>query len=134
MLGMEGKPSKDPVGEKIKLWESEDRTAILLTLPDRPGSLNDALNIFKEHNINMTSIQSRPPKLAKKSQEQINFHIDFVGSLDDANIKEAMRKMEELAAKNGLVYLGTKEVPWFPTKIQDFNLIGKRVLSEGDGI
>ena len=25
-------------------------------------------------------------------------------------------------------------VPWFPTKISDFNNIGKRVLSEGDGI
>jgi len=45
-----------------------------------------------------------------------------------------MKKIEGLAVKNGLVYLGTKEVPWFPTKIEDFNLIGKRVLSEGDGI
>jgi len=62
MMGMEGKPCADPVGEKIKLWESDDRTAILLTLPDKPGSLNDALSIFKQHNINMTSIQSRPLK------------------------------------------------------------------------
>lgn len=34
----------------------------------------------------------------------------------------------------GLVMMGTKEVPWFPTKIEDFNQIGKRILSEGDGI
>jgi len=28
----------------------------------------------------------------------------------------------------------TPEVPWFPTRIEDFDFIGKRVLSEGDGI
>lgn len=80
---MEGKPCADPVGEKIKLWESDDRTAILLTLPDKPGSLNDALSIFKLHNINMTSIHSRPPKHVNKQIQHINFHIDFFGSLED---------------------------------------------------
>lgn len=30
--------------------------------------------------------------------------------------------------------VGTPEVPWFPTRIEDFNFIGKKVLSEGDGI
>ena len=45
-----------------------------------------------------------------------------------------MDKLRALAIKDGLVVMGTKEVPWFPTKIDDFNMIGKRVLSEGDGI
>ena len=40
MMGMEGKPVADPVGGKINLWESDDRIAILLTLEDKPGSLN----------------------------------------------------------------------------------------------
>lgn len=30
--------------------------------------------------------------------------------------------------------VGTVEVPWFPTRIEDFDHIGKRILSEGDGI
>lgn len=34
----------------------------------------------------------------------------------------------------GLVELGSEEVPWFPTKIEDFDFIGKRILGEGDGI
>jgi len=25
-------------------------------------------------------------------------------------------------------------VPWFPTRIEDFDHIGKRILGEGDGI
>ena len=32
----------DP-NDKIELWAMEDRVGILLTLPDRPGILNDAL-------------------------------------------------------------------------------------------
>ena len=34
----------------------------------------------------------------------------------------------------GVTEVGSKEVPWFPTSIEDFNHIGKRILSEGDGI
>lgn len=30
--------------------------------------------------------------------------------------------------------VGGPEVPWFPTQIEDFEHIGKRVLTEGDGI
>ena len=30
--------------------------------------------------------------------------------------------------------ISTPEVPWFPTKISDFDHIGKRILSSGDGI
>jgi hypothetical protein len=30
--------------------------------------------------------------------------------------------------------LGSEAVPWFPTKIDDFDYIGKRILGEGDGI
>ena len=73
----------DP-NDAIKLWEMEDRSGILLTLTDRPGILQDALQILKEHNINMTSINSRPPKTVDGSDEKlINFNIDFHGSFED---------------------------------------------------
>lgn len=51
--------SEDPMAgkqDKIRLWESDDRVAILLSMEDRMGVLNDAMQIFKDHNINMTSI------------------------------------------------------------------------------
>jgi hypothetical protein len=32
-----------------------------------------------------------------------------------------------------LVELGTPEVPWFPTRIEDFDVIGKKTLGEGEG-
>ena len=45
-----------------------------------------------------------------------------------------MEKIKKIAVNDGVVTLGSKLVPWFPTKIEDFNHIGKRILSEGDGI
>ena len=30
--------------------------------------------------------------------------------------------------------VGTVEVPWFPTRIEDFDHIGKKILGEGQGI
>lgn len=35
---------------------------------------------------------------------------------------------------DGITRLGSAAVPWFPTNINDFDHIGKRILSEGDGI
>ena len=67
----------DP-NDALKLWDMEDRSGILLTLQDEPGILNKALEVFKNNEINMTSIQSRPPKTSSDSQERlINFNIDF---------------------------------------------------------
>ena len=34
----------------------------------------------------------------------------------------------------GITRVGSKAVPWFPIDINDFDHIGKRILSEGDGI
>ena len=49
-------------------------------------------------------------------------------------MQQALDKIRKLTTEEGITTLGTKEVPWFPTKLSDFNVIGKRVLSEGDGI
>jgi len=120
----------DP-NDAIQLWEMEDRVGILLTLDDRPGILNQALTILQDNKINMTSIQSRPPKTVV-NESIINFNIDFHGSFEDQNVLAAMDQLEKIS--RGITKVGSKAVPWFPIDINDFDHIGKRVLSEGDGI
>lgn len=120
----------DP-NDAIQLWEMEDRVGILLTLDDRPGILNQALTILQDNKINMTSIQSRPPKTVV-NESIINFNIDFHGSFEDQNVLAAMDQLEKIS--KGITKVGSKAVPWFPIDINDFDHIGKRVLSEGDGI
>jgi hypothetical protein len=62
----------------------------------------------------------------------MNFYIDFEGNWEDAKIKAALAEMKSnmLACTE----MGSLEVPWFPTRMIDFNHIGKRTLTEGDGI
>lgn len=79
----------------------------------------------------MTSIQSRPPKTCS-NESIINFNIDFHGSFEDQNVLAAMDQLEKIS--KGITKVGSKAVPWFPVDINDFDHIGKRVLSEGDGI
>lgn len=112
-------------------WEIEDRTSILFSLADQPGILQKALNIFTNHGINLTRIQSRPTKLIEKNKI-IEFFADFEGNLHDPHVHQAIEDLKSLAAK--VTIMGTPQVPWFPTQIEDFDHIGKRVLSSGDGI
>jgi len=73
--GSEGKSTSD----HIKLWETDDRAGILLTLDDTKGALAEALNLLANRNINITSIKSKPPK-TMNDKKMINIHIDFYGT------------------------------------------------------
>ena len=118
--------------EHFQLWETENRSGILITVQDKPGQLAQTLAILAKYNINLTSIHSRPPKQIH-GQRVMNFHIDFTGTFDQPHIQRCAQEIREQVAV-GLVELGSEAVPWFPTKIDDFDFIGKRILGEGDGI
>lgn len=46
-----------------------------------------------------------------------------------------MKCITELRAISGKVtIIGSREVPWFPTHIEDFNHIGKTCLGPNEGI
>lgn len=112
-------------------WELHDRTSLVLTIPDQAGTLQKALNVFTANGLNLTRIVSRPPKLIE-NEKSVDVFADFEGKVDDPNVKNAIEQMRKLSFK--VTTVGTPEVPWFPTHIDDFDHIGKRVLSSGDGI
>lgn len=62
----------------------------------------------------------------------MNFHIDFEGTYEQKHVQTAVSDIRKNV--KDIVEVGSHMVPWFPTKISDFNHIGKRILSEGDGI
>lgn len=66
-------------GASEPLMGTDSHTGILLTLKDQPGMLNSVLNVFQDKQLNLTSIQSKPPKLLKGTKE-VSFYIDFQGS------------------------------------------------------
>ncbi|NLZ27776.1 MAG: prephenate dehydratase [Firmicutes bacterium] len=68
-----------------------DKTSIVLSIKDGPGSLFNILGLFAAKGINLTRIESRP---ARKALGKYLFFIDFEGHRRDKNVK---RLFEELS-------------------------------------
>jgi chorismate mutase/prephenate dehydratase len=67
----------------------DDKTIILFSTAHRTGALVDVLNVFKEYDLNMTNIGSRPNK---KREWEYYFFVDFLGHKLDANVKKALEE------------------------------------------
>lgn len=67
-----------------------DRTAVVFTLPNRPGSLVAALTEFALRGLDMTRIESRPTRTGLGTYR---FHVDLIGHIDDDPVAEALRAL-----------------------------------------
>ena len=68
-----------------------DKTSIVFSLKDRPGTLYDSLKEFAKRNINLTKIESRP---TRQKPWEYNFYLDFAGHRDDKTSKEALENLD----------------------------------------
>jgi chorismate mutase/prephenate dehydratase len=69
-----------------------DRTSIMFSVRDEPGSLFDALKPFYEFNINMSKIESRP---SKRKDWEYFFFVDILGHCEDPKLVTALRELEK---------------------------------------
>ncbi|MDB4381640.1 ACT domain-containing protein, partial [Akkermansiaceae bacterium] len=69
----------------------KDRTSLLFSVHDKPGSLVKALQAFDSFEINMSKIESRPSK--NRDWEYI-FYIDLSGHCEDDDVKKALAELE----------------------------------------
>ena len=74
------------IGRKSPSKSGNDKTSLLLGLLDRPGALNEVLEILSSKNINLAKIESRP---VKGKQWTYLFFIDMIGHIEDPVIEEA---------------------------------------------
>jgi chorismate mutase/prephenate dehydratase len=79
------------IGDQVTRPTGKDRTAVLLQIPHKPGSLSDALLTFKKNKVNLTWIESFP---LRGPESGYLFFIDFEGHFDEPRTK---RTLEELA-------------------------------------
>ena len=79
------------IGEKSCPATGNDRTSILFSMIDRPGSLIGALKAFDQFNINLSKIESRPSK--QKDWEYI-FYVDLEGHQTDDKVHEAIEELQ----------------------------------------
>jgi len=75
----------------VSLEEAEataaDKTSIVFSTEDRPGSLYRVLDIFNLWDINLTKIESRP---AKNELGKYIFFVDIEGHYCDSDVKEVL--------------------------------------------
>lgn len=62
-----------------------DKTSIMFTTDDRPGSLVDVLNVFKRNSINLTHIDKRPSLAVNWDY---TFFVDAIGHRKDSKFAE----------------------------------------------
>ncbi len=80
------------IGEKTCPPTGNDRTSILFSVHDRPGSLVAALKAFDSFEINMSKIESRPSK--QKDWEYI-FYVDLAGHCENGQVSSALEELEK---------------------------------------
>src|SRR6516225_1172890 len=70
----------------------EDKTAVMFRIPHSPGSLVEALDVFKQSKINLTWIEAFP---ARTANNEYIFFVDFDGHMDDAKVAKALKALQE---------------------------------------
>ncbi|GAB5444802.1 MAG: prephenate dehydratase [Fuerstiella sp.] len=82
------------IGTSIAAATGHDRTALLLQIPHQPGSLSDALQVFKKCKVNLTWIESFP---LRTPETGYLFFLDFEGHVTDAKIRRTLKELEKMA-------------------------------------
>ncbi len=90
------------IGDEKTKPTGHDRTALLLQISHKPGSLSDALQAFKKSKINLTWIESFP---MRGPEAGYLFFLDFEGHVQDARIKKTLEELEPKAVR--LAVLGS---------------------------
>ncbi len=73
-----------------------DKTAVMFRVPHHPGSLVDALDVFKQHKINLTWIESFPGhSQVPASKPEYTFFTDFEGHTEDPKVAKALKALGE---------------------------------------
>ena len=84
------------IGDDVLASTGSDRTAILLQVPHRPGSLADAIGVFKKNKLNLTWIESFP---LRGPEHGYLFFLDFEGHSSDTVTKRALGELDKQAIR-----------------------------------
>ncbi|MFA6226939.1 MAG: prephenate dehydratase [Candidatus Paceibacterota bacterium] len=95
--------------KKIPSRDLKGKISSLIIIPkkDRSGLLFDILKNFKDNNINLNKIESRPSRL--KLGNYI-FHIDIEGNFKDKNVEKAIAGIKK---EGEVVFLGSYSTIYF---------------------
>jgi chorismate mutase/prephenate dehydratase len=79
------------IGHQKCARTGSDKTALMFQVTHAPGSLAEALDIFRQSKINLTWIESFP---ARTPKPEYVFFVDFEGHSDDAKVAKTIKALE----------------------------------------
>ncbi len=71
-----------------------DKTSLLVSIKDAPGSLHGVLEVFEKHGINLTRIESRP---SRQRPWEYLFFVDLAGHPEQQSVQDALAALEQHA-------------------------------------
>jgi chorismate mutase/prephenate dehydratase len=71
-----------------------DRTSLVMTAHNKPGSLHDLIASFAAHGVSMTRLESRP---ARTGQWEYYFYVDIDGHQHDPKVARALAELRDKA-------------------------------------
>lgn len=98
------------IGNQESPRTGEDKTAIMFRIPHHPGSLVEALGVFKSNKLNLTWIESFP---ARSPRSEYVFFVDFEGHIEDPKVKRGLAALE--AHCEQLTILGSYPIASVPS-------------------
>lgn len=90
------------IGREHSSRTGQDKTSIVFSTEDKPGSLYRILEILNLWDINMKRIESRP---SKNSLGSYIFFVDIEGHIDDEDVRDALKMIGRKT--NFLKFLGS---------------------------
>lgn len=83
------------VGHIEPLPSGNDKTSVILAVPNRAGAVHEMIAPFAEHQVSMTRLESRP---ARTGQWEYYFYVDLLGHKDDSAVQAAFTQLKEQVA------------------------------------
>lgn len=80
------------IGKQENKPTGQDKTSLCFSFQDRAGALYDALRPFRDHDISMTMIVSRP---LKSGHWEYRFFVDILGHIADSAVAAACAELKE---------------------------------------
>jgi len=84
------------IGGEVPHRTGRDKTALMFEIPHKPGSLADAMLVFKRGRLNLTWIESFP---MPNSKNEYLFFVELEGHQADSRVKRALDALRRKTAR-----------------------------------
>jgi chorismate mutase / prephenate dehydratase len=81
------------IGKQTPQSTGDDKTTICFLVNNRAGALCDALLPFKERNIPITMLESRP---SQSNNWEYYFYLDYLGHISEPHFQDALKKLNKI--------------------------------------